>query len=148
MGRLRTIDDQEVDIVKQIGGWMKVNGEAIYATRPWKVCGEGPSIDNAPAIKAQGFNEGKVKMRVDDVRYTTKGNILYALVLSSPTKQVTLKSLSTAAGLLDGSIQKIELLGSDEKVEWAQAPGAVTIQPPKTKLANAEATVFKMSLKP
>lgn len=143
-----TIDDDEVAIVKQIGGWMKVNGEAIYATRPWKVCGEGPSIDHAPAINAQGFNEGKIKLGVDDIRYTTKGNDLYAIVLGWPTKPVTLKSLGTNAGLLDRSIQAIGLVGSDEKIEWTQTPDAVTVQPPKTKLANDEATVFKISLKP
>jgi alpha-L-fucosidase len=141
-----TIDDQEVAVVKQIGGWMKVNGEAIYATRPWKVCGEGPSIDKAPAIKAQGFNEGKVSMGPDDIRYTTKGNVLYAIVLGYPMKPVTLKSLGSTAGLLGGAIKAIELVGSDEKVAWSQAPEAVTIQPPKAKLANDEATVYKVSL--
>jgi alpha-L-fucosidase len=141
-----TIDEQEVAIVKQIGAWMKVNGEAIYATRPWKVCGEGPSIDNAPAIQAQGFNEGKIKLGVDDVRYTTKGKVLYAIVLGSPTKPVALKSLGASSGLLDGSIQKIELVGSDDKVDWTQASEAVTIQPPATKPANDEATVYKISL--
>jgi alpha-L-fucosidase len=141
-----TIDDQEIGIVKQIGGWMKVNGEAIYATRPWKVCGEGPSIDQAPAISSQGFNEGKIKLGVNDIRYTTKGKVLYAIVLGHPIKPVTLKSLGTAAGLLDGTIREIQMLGSNEKVDWAQMPGALTIQPPKTKLANDEATVFKVLL--
>ena len=120
--------------MQQLAAWMSLNGEAIYATRPWKVCGEGPSIDKAPAIQAQGFNEGKIKLGVDDIRYTTKGNVLYAIVLGSPTKPVVLKSLGATAGLLDRSIQNIELVGSDEKVAWTQAPEAVTIQPPATKL--------------
>jgi alpha-L-fucosidase len=140
-----TIDDQEVAIVKQIGAWMKVNGEAIYATRPWKVCGEGPSVGNAPKIEAQGFNEGKVKIGVDDVRYTTKGKVLYAIVLGSPTKPVVLKSLS--AGLLEGSIADIQLLGDSGKVDWAAQPDGVTIQPPATQPANDEAVVYKIALK-
>ncbi len=142
-----TIDDQEVEIVKQVGAWMKVNGEAIYATRPWKVCGEGPAVEHPPAINAQGFNEGKIKLGVDDVRYTTKGNILYAIVLGAPVKPVVLKSLGTTAALLDGSIQSIELVGSADKVSWTQTPEAVTIQVPENKLANNEATVFKVLLK-
>lgn len=142
-----TIDDQEIAIVKQIGGWMKVNGEAIYATQPWKVCGEGPSINQAPEIHNQGFNEGKIKLGVQDIRYTTKGNALYAIVLGAPTTPVLLKSLGSSAGLLDGSIQDIQLLGSHEKVAWKQGPEGVTVAPPKTPLANDEATVFKVSLK-
>ena len=36
-------DADEIKIVSEIGAWLKVNGEAIYATRPWKIYGEGPS---------------------------------------------------------------------------------------------------------
>ena len=38
-----TPDSDEIKIVSEIGAWLKVNGEAIYATRPWKIYGEGPS---------------------------------------------------------------------------------------------------------
>ena len=38
-------DSDEIKIVGGIGAWLKINGEAIYATRPWKVYGEGPSTD-------------------------------------------------------------------------------------------------------
>lgn len=141
-----TIDDQEVAVVQAVGKWMKVNSEAIYATRPWKVCGEGPSIDNPAEIHNQGFNEGKIHLGVDDIRFTTKGNVLYAIVLGWPTKPVTIKSLGKTAGLLDGSISNIELLGSDEKIAWVQSDNGVIIQPPQTKLFN-EATVFKLTLK-
>ncbi len=141
-----TIDEQEVGIVKDIGTWMKTNGEAIYATRPWKVCGEGPSIDKAPAIKSQGFNEGQVKISAADIRFTTKGNVLYAIVLGWPTQPVTIRSLGAKAGLLDGAITDITLLGSDEKVDWTQADDAVTIQASQKKLFK-EAAVYKCTIK-
>jgi alpha-L-fucosidase len=142
-----TIDDQEVAIVQQIGAWMKVNGEAIYATRPWKVCGEGPAITNAPSIKAQGFNEGKIHMGNQDIRFTTKPNTLYATVLGWPTAPVTIKSLGKSSGLLTQPIADIALLGSDEKLSWEQTDNGVVIQLPKTKPANDEAIVFKIALK-
>ena len=142
-----TIDDQEEAIVKEIGRWMKTNHEAIYATRPWKVCGEGPAIDHAPAINAQGFNEGKVKLGPEDIRFTTKGSVLYAILLGKPTVPVTIKSLGTAAGLLEGTgtIANVELIGSDEKLAWTQTDAGVTIPLP-TKLDFGEATVFKITL--
>jgi len=141
-----TIDWREEAIVKQIGGWMKVNGEAIYATRPWKVYGEGPSTVKTPKMKGQGFNEGQVKLTAADVRYTMKGKVLYAIVFGWPAQEVDLKSLGSSAGFYQGQIQSINLLGSNEKVNWAQTPDAVTIQPLPTKLANTEATVFKITL--
>ena len=132
---------------QKIGAWMKVNGEAIYATRPWKVCGEGPAITNAPSIKAQGFNEGKIHMGNQDIRFTTKPNTLYATVLGWPTAPVTIKSLGKSSGLLTQPIADIALLGSDEKLSWEQTDNGVVIQLPKTKPANDQAIVFKIALK-
>ena len=40
-------DADEIKIVSEIGAWLKVNGDAIYATRPWKIYGEGPSTEAA-----------------------------------------------------------------------------------------------------
>ncbi len=142
-----TIDEQEEAIVKNIGHWMKTNGEAIYATRPWKVYGEGPSVKKAGGEKDASFNLGKTSVGTDDIRFTTKGTVLYAMVLGWPTKPVTVHSLGAKAGLLDGTIQDVSLLGSADKVDWKQDDDAVTIQPPAKKLFD-EAAVYKFTLKP
>ncbi len=145
-----TIDDQEEAIVKDIGVWMKTNGEAIYATRPWKVCGEGPGIDKAPPKNAPGSvadNAKAAAVKPDEIRFTTKGAALYAIVYGWPTQTVTIKSLGAKAGLLEGAITNVTLLGSDDKVDWKQDDGAVTIQPPTKKLFD-EAAVYKFTLKP
>src|SRR5664279_3124631 len=56
-----TIDNDERKVVAGITDWMKINDEAIYSTRPWKIFGEGPAIEDVAPLKAQGFNEGKGK---------------------------------------------------------------------------------------
>ena len=38
-----TIPEEVQQVLRGIGSWLKVNGEAIYGTRPWKVYGEGPT---------------------------------------------------------------------------------------------------------
>jgi len=54
-----TIDELEMAVVKETGNRMKVNSEAVYGTRPWKIYGEGPVMATAAPLNAQGFNEGK-----------------------------------------------------------------------------------------
>jgi alpha-L-fucosidase len=140
-----TIDDKEQAVLEGIGVWMDVNKECIFGTRPWKVFGEGPASEGA-ALSAQGFNEGKGKpFTAADFRFTTKGDALYAIELGAPTNAVAIKSLGTAAKLLDKSIGGITLLGSAEKVQWSQNTDALTIKPPQNPPSDA-AVVFKIIL--
>ena len=140
-----TIDSDELAIVEGIARWMDVNRECIFGTRPWKVCGEGPALENAVPITAQGFNEGKGKpFSAEDIRFTTKGGVLYAIVLGWPANDLPIKSLGTAAGLLEKPVTGVSLLGSEEKIQWSQTAAALTITPPKNQPAD-DAIVFKIS---
>jgi len=142
-----SIDDDELKVVQGIAAWMDVNRDCIFGTRPWKVCGEGPSLENAAPLAAQGFNEGKGKpLTAADIRYTIKDNILYAIALGQVSQPVLLKSLGTTAALLDESVGGIQLLGSDEKVRWSQSMQGVTIYPPDNPTGDI-ATVFAIALK-
>ena len=139
-----SIDDKEQAVLAGIGAWMDVNRECIFGTRPWKIFGEGPASVGA-ALSAQGFNEGKGKpFTAADVRYTTKDNLLYAIVLGTPQQDLQIKSLGTAAKLLAKPIGHITLLGSDEKVEWTQTVEALTIKAP-AKSPNNIAIVYKIT---
>ena len=138
-----TIDDKEEAVLQGIAAWMDVNKECIFGTRPWKVFGEGPASEG-PAGQAGNFTEGKGKpFTADDARFTTKGGMLYAISLGAPKKDLQIKSMGTAAKLLDRPISNITLLGSDEKVQWSQAAEALTIKAP-AKSPNDIAIVFKV----
>ena len=140
-----SIDDKEQAVLAGIGAWMDVNRECIFDTRPWQIFGEGPASAGA-ALSAQGFNEGKGKpFTAEDVRFTTKGNALYAIVLGTPQHDLQVKSLGTAAKLLDRPIGNITLLGRDEKVEWTQMADALIIKAP-AKSPNNIAIVYKITL--
>ncbi len=139
-----TIDDKEANVLQGIAAWMDQNKECIFGTRPWKVFGEGPA-SAGPAVKVGNFNEGKGKpFTADDVRFTTKGDILYAILLGAPKSDVRIKSLGTAAGLLQKPIRTISLLGSSELVEWSQTGPELTITLPQ-KVPNDIALVFKLA---
>jgi alpha-L-fucosidase len=139
-----SIDDKEQAVLEGIGAWMGVNKECIFDTRPWKIFGEGPASEGAP-LSAQGFNEGEGKpFTAADVRFTIRSKTLYAIVLGTPQQDLQIKSLGTAAKLLDKPIGKITLLGSDEKVIWSQTADRLSLKKP-AKMPNDIALVFKMS---
>jgi alpha-L-fucosidase len=137
--------DLEPDMLKtldEIGAWTSVNGEGIYGTRPWKVYGEKPA--DAPTVKSGGFNEGKVKYSAKDIRFTTKGDILYAFCLGVPTEDIRIASLGKDSKLADKPIASVEMLGSTDKQDWTQADDALIIKKP-AKAPNTAAIGFKIA---
>ena len=141
-----SLDEKEIAVLQGIGAWMEVNRESIFGTRPWKVFGEGPGSEG-PALSAQGFNEGKGRpLGGEDVRFTTKGDTLYAIVLGAPQKELRIKSLGTAAGLLEKPVGEVVLLGEAGKVQWSRSADALAIQAPE-KAPNDFAVVFKITPK-
>ena len=84
-----TIDEKERKICEDIADWMSVNRAAIFDTVPYEICGEGPQIANAPELRAQGFNEGRIpRPGKDDVRYlkAKDGTCVYAVELAPDGK--------------------------------------------------------------
>jgi alpha-L-fucosidase len=141
-----TIDDQETAILEEVAAWMKINSECIYDTRPWKVFGEGPAIQEAAALSAQGFNEGKGKpFGAEDIRFTVKGNILYAILLGWPEGgKIKIKSLAAGNAFRPGSISKMEMLGGGE-VRFRQNTDALEVTLPENRPSLAYAVVLKIS---
>ena len=68
----------------------------------------------------------------------------HLLLLTAPNAAVSIKSLGTAAKLLDGSIGAIALLGSNEKLTWSQTAEALTIEAP-CNVPSDIAVVFKIT---
>jgi len=124
-----TIDSKEIAFLDQLTDWMQVNGEAIYATRPWKVFGEGPDM-----VKSGAFQGGSVsKLGPKDIRFTrNKANsIVYAIVLGWPAEAFVVQSLGTAAATKPGKIERVQLLGTQEKLEWKQDAAGLRVELPK-----------------
>ena len=139
-----TIDEKEEAILNDIAVWMSANKECIFGTRPWKVFGEGPSAENQ--LQSVGnFNEGKVRpFTAADIRFTSKGAVLYAIVLGKPEKDITIHSLGTATNLFNGKVGNVELLGSDQPLHWTQNADTLTIKLPTGDLSTA-AVCLKIS---
>lgn len=128
-------------VLDDLAKWVPINGEAIFDTRPWLTFGEGPS----PLPKAMYMNELKHPLTWQDVRFTSKGNALYALCLGVPpndAKEIRIASL----GRLGPGVDKVQLLGSEEKLVWKQEWDGLAIQP-LAQWPCDHAVTFKIGLK-
>ena len=108
-------DTDEIAIVKGIGAWLKVNGQAIYATRPWKIYGEGPSTRSSEKGHFGGQTDVQhAPFTAEDIRFTQSkdGKTLYAIVLEIPANgSITVKSLASQSSYWAGKIGSVRLLG-------------------------------------
>lgn len=125
-----TFDDKEAVVINGIGKWMNINKEAIFDTRPWTKFGEGPVADADIPLNDQGFNEGAYSnMDSKEIRFTTKGNLLYAILLAWPENDnIEIKSLSAN----DKKVKRVELLGHG-KVPFTQTASGLKVTMPENK---------------
>jgi len=122
-----TIPEPEEALLLGIGRWLQVNGEAVYDTRPWKVYGEGPT-----QVVGGSFNDTKrVPFTGQDIRFTTRGEILYAIALAWPESgRLTVKSLASDATLFAQVIENVELLGAAERLSWTRDAAGLHVSLP------------------
>ncbi|HEX7653098.1 MAG TPA: alpha-L-fucosidase, partial [Verrucomicrobiae bacterium] len=108
-------DADELRIVGEIGDWLRINGEAIYATRPWKIFGEGPALTHVEKGHFDGQADvQKSPFTAEDIRFTQSkdGQTIYAIALALPTgQQLTVKALGTNSPYWTGHIKRVRLVG-------------------------------------
>ena len=127
-----------------MGAWLDVYGESIYGTRPWYTFGEGPTKE--PEGHFDNHQEFlKIKYSWKDVRYTTKGDLIYATLLGWPgAGEEILLTAFAAENLPDPlEISSVELLGSSDPLEWEAKEGGLSLTSP-LEAPDGMAVVFKI----
>ncbi len=138
-----TIDSKEIAFLDSLTQWMQVNGEAIYATRPWKIYGEGPDT-----VKSGSFQGNSIsKLGPKDVRFTrSKDNtVVYAIALGWPGNEAVIQALGTASPQSPGKIANVELLGYQDKLKYRQDASGLHVRLPAQKLSD-DAIALKIIL--
>jgi len=140
------LDSDVLKILEEIAGWTKINGEAIYGSRPWKNYGEGPSTTGKQEKGQFGGLKDVQPYAADDIRFTTKNGTLYAFCMSTPTENIEIKSLGKLSKYSSKAVASISMLGSTQKLNWKQTESCLTIKKP-VKLPEYKVVAFKINFK-
>ncbi len=121
-----TLDDECQHLLKSTARWMRINGEGIYGTRPWTVAGEGPS-----QVKIEGFREDVVPWSIEDFRFTSKNNQVYAFQMKWPEGGKTvIRSLAQGSA---PAVVEVTVLGIGSPVKFEQTSRGLAIDLPEEK---------------
>ena len=149
-----TIDSDEIETVQGVGRWLDLNGEAIYATRPWKIYGEGPAMSEPQAASRFGgaLDVNPQPYTAEDLRFTQSkdGNVIYVIALAIPAKpELVVKSFARGPGgamrPLEREIADVALLGSPASLPWVRDETGLRIQLPAIE-PNATAIAVRVRL--
>lgn len=128
-------------LLRAVGAWLRVNGEAIYGTRHWERYGEGPTgvsaghmteRDNAPFTAA-------------DLRFTRTSDALFVILMGWPGRQVTVRSL-TPDRWPAARIGAVSMLGLDGQLAWRQSEQGLAVELPTQRPDCEHAYVLKLAL--
>jgi len=126
-------------LLNDLKPWMAANSDAIHGTRPWKIYGEGPTET------AEGAFAESAAYTARDIRFTTKGETLYAITLGEPQGQVAITSLAKGNPSEHRAVRKVRLLGHRGSIAFRQTGQALVIDLPSalpTRHASAFAITF------
>lgn len=137
-----SIDKECERMLKEVGQWMRINGEGIYGSKSWKKPGEGKdgNLLRFPNGQLNAQHAG-FKFGIEDFRFTEgeDGQIyVYCMTVPEPNTKLLIKSLGLETDLKQ-KIKSVKLLGYTKSIQWEQQSAQLVITCP-------EAVHFKTSV--
>lgn len=138
------------DRLIQIGDWLKINGEAIYGSKPWKTtrqwsAGEQPKVDYdkeySTVYDVTKLTEKPVAGKAGiEAFFTSKGNDVFAILPRWPGRHIVLKDL--------GGVKAVRLLGVTAGLKFRTVKDGVSIELPDMpdELLRQPAWVLKIGI--
>ena len=114
-----TLVPEQVSRLRAMGNWLKINGDAIYGTRFWKVSSQED----------------------EQLAFTTREKTLYAIQLSKPSAAFTIEA---TAGWKAADVTSVRLIGSESTVAWTVEPEGLRVTPPSDTGRSQFAWAFEI----
>ncbi|MCW5942507.1 MAG: alpha-L-fucosidase [Fimbriimonadaceae bacterium] len=130
-----TIPEEDAAILRTIGSWLATNGEAVYATRPWTVYGEGPTR----VVGGSFHDTDRAPFTGEDMRFTTQGGNLFVTLFGRPEGSVLVRSLGRTMRLAARPVVAVESLASNETLPFEQTDDGLRFPFPALPAAPAYA---------
>ncbi|MDO6489635.1 alpha-L-fucosidase [Colwellia sp. 6_MG-2023] len=122
------IPEASANILKEVGKWLMVNGDAIYDSKPWVVDQEGPSKIDMKGTNYRKGNKVTFDFTEQDFWFTQKENKVYVISLTTPkTSSAVIKSIKEL------KIKSIRLVGTSKLLNWSKTADAIHVQLPDLK---------------
>lgn len=142
----------------KIGEWLRINGEAIYGTRPWRISSEGGGADSDHFY---GREEAERELRGETVllesrsapekgeyRFTQNGSYLYAIFFDWPEDgRIWSRELASLVSARPEDRSEIVLLGSRERISYSIVQERLCISLPEKKPCE-DAWVIRVGIGP
>jgi len=126
--------EESIMQLKAIGGWMKINGEAVYGTGKWLVNHEGPTRLNIKGTRNRETKGFDAKFTSSDFWFSAKNNAIYITSLKWPEKdQVLIKSLKRLSMVEKNKVTSVKMLGCSKKLQWEMCKDGLFVSLPSTK---------------
>lgn len=138
-----TLPDESAGLLRELGAWLAVNGAAIYDTQHWERFGEG----DTPQVEGYMSERGDKPFTATDIRFTVRGDALYAICLGWPGEETVIRSLKRGSALTGERLEKIEMLGAPGTLAWSQDEQGLHIRTPDARPPCEHAYVYKLTLK-
>ena len=134
--------EEAVKELYAVGDWLKVNGEAIYESRPYEIAAEGPTTS-----EDEDYDTEKIKKQIaegiatdirekefshEDFRFTQKGDTIYAIALDWP-KDNSLQVKTLGYGKRQKKITSVQMLGENSELSFKQSEELLFVELPATK---------------
>jgi len=132
-----SLPPESAALLDALADWMRVNSEAIHGTRPWKVFGEGPTET------ADGAFKEDATFTAQDIRFTTRGDALYAITLGEPKRSVAMTSLGRRSPIEKRAVRHVRMLGISKPVTFRQTDDALVVDLPES-LPTKHASAFRI----